>query len=86
VTAIVRHEMFITYHADHPIRSWLVVQFTHQHLKPTWHQSGRTIGMAMGNQHGVDLSQSILWEPLDGGRLEVFANVDNNGPEKCGPS
>jgi hypothetical protein len=57
----------------------------HQHLKPTWHQSGRTIGMAMGNQHGVDLSQSILWEPLDGGRLEVFANVDNNGPEKIRP-
>jgi hypothetical protein len=37
--------------------------------------------MGMGNQHGVDPSQSILWEPLDSGCLEVFANVDNNRPE-----
>jgi hypothetical protein len=37
--------------------------------------------MGMGNQHGVDPSQSILWEPLDSGCLEVFANVDNDGPE-----
>jgi len=37
--------------------------------------------MGMGNQHGVDPSQPILWEPLDSGCLEVFANVDNNGPE-----
>lgn len=36
--------------------------------------------MGMGNQHGVDPSQSILWEPLDSGCLEVFANVDDNGP------
>jgi hypothetical protein len=37
--------------------------------------------MGMGDQHGVDPSQSILWEPLNSGRLEIFAHVDNNGPE-----
>jgi hypothetical protein len=37
--------------------------------------------MGMGNQYSIDPSQSILWEPLDSGSLEIFANVDNNGPE-----
>jgi hypothetical protein len=37
--------------------------------------------MGMCNQHSVDPSQSILWEPLDSGRLEVLADVDNDGPE-----
>ncbi len=38
--------------------------------------------MCMGNQHGVDPSQSVLWEPLDRGCLEIFADVDNDGPEE----
>ena len=36
--------------------------------------------MSMGNQHGVDFSQPILWEPLDSSCLEILAHINNNGP------
>lgn len=37
--------------------------------------------MSMRDQHGVNPSQTILWEPLDSGCLEVLSDVDNDGPE-----
>ena len=42
----------------------------------------RTISMSMADQHGVDLSQSILREPLDSSRLEILAHIDDNGSEQ----
>lgn len=42
----------------------------------------RTVSMSMADQHGVDPSQSILWEPLDSSRLEILAHIDDNGPKQ----
>jgi hypothetical protein len=36
--------------------------------------------MGVCDQHSIDAPQSILWEPLNSGCLEVFANVDNDSP------
>jgi hypothetical protein len=38
--------------------------------------------MSMADQNGVDLSQSILWEPLDCSRLEILAHINDDGPEQ----
>ena len=37
--------------------------------------------MSMTDQHGVNVSQSILWEPFNSSRLKILAHIDDNGPE-----
>jgi hypothetical protein len=50
-------------------------------MKVYYIQAKRTISMSMADQHGVDMSQSILWKPLDCSRLEILAHIDDDGPE-----
>lgn len=58
------------------------IQLQNQHLKVYRIQAKRTISMSMTDQHGVNVSQPILWEPLDSSRLEILAHVNDNGPEQ----
>jgi hypothetical protein len=42
--------------------------------------------MSMTDQHGINMSQPILWEPLDSSRLKILAHINDNGPELPSPS
>ena len=37
--------------------------------------------MSVADQHGVNMSQSILWKPLDSSRLKILAHINDDGPE-----
>jgi hypothetical protein len=50
-------------------------------MKVYYIQAKRTISMSMADQHGVDMSQPILWKPLDCSRLEILAHINDDGPE-----